>query len=209
MGEDQIEVYERIHELFGKLDLRRAHVAAHQWPGDWQGLVSDRPEFLASLTLAGGLPPDPSSLENLPAPLFVFCGDAGSPEKEIEQELAVCADVSSLLLSGYPRELWDDIVADRVDEIAPAFEAFLQRAAEKCHAPDASCKEGEGTCAGLRYNVRGSGPPLVLLPLGLAKSQWEPLVERLSTRYRTITVQGPHLGPAAVLEGRARTKGHH
>jgi hypothetical protein len=27
--------------------------------------------------------------------------------------------------------------------------------------------------AGITYAIRGSGPPLVLLPLGLAPSQWE------------------------------------
>ena len=33
-------------------------------------------------------------------------------------------------------------------------------------------------------------------------------MERLSARYCTITAQGPHLGPAAVLEGRAKTSGY-
>ena len=208
MVDENLDTYERIYELFRHLNLTRAHVASHQWPGDWQGLAGDRPALLASLTLAGGLPPDPSSLEGLRAPLFVFCGDAGSPETEINQTLAACSEASSLFLTGYSRQLWDDIVADRVDDIAPAFEAFLQRVEQKCPVPVASCKEGEGTHAGLRYKVRGSGPPLVLFPLGLAKSQWEPLAERLSARYSTITVQGPHLGPAAVLEGRAKTSGY-
>ena len=208
MADDNLDVYERIYALFRHLKLTRAHVATHQWPGDWQGLASDRPDFLASLTLAGGLPPNTAALEALPAPLFVFCGEGGSADRDITQAAAALSNPSVLTLQGYSRELWDDIVADRTEEILPALEAFLDRVEAKGSVPKASCEEGEGACAGLRYKVRGSGPPLVLFPLGLAKSQWEPLIERLSARYCTVTVQGPHLGPAAVLEGRAKSKGY-
>ena len=208
MADENIDVYERILALFQHLDITRAHVASHQWPGDWQGLASERTDLLASLTLAGGLPPDTAPLEALSVPLFVFCGDAGSSEKDIRKATAACSDARLLLLTEYSKELWDDIVADRTNEVAPAFEAFLERANQQGAVPNATCKEGEGTCAGIRYQVRGSGPALVLFPLGLAKSQWEPLLERLSARYCTITVQGPHLGPAAVLEGRAKTSGY-
>jgi hypothetical protein len=40
-----------------------------------------------------------------------------------------------------------------------------------------SLPEGEGEVAGITYRVRGSGPPLVLMPLDLTPSQWEPLIE--------------------------------
>ena len=100
--DENIDVYERIYELFRHLNLTRTHVASHQWPGDWQGLASDRSELLASLTLAGGLPPDSSSLVSLDAPLFVFCGDAGSPETEINQTLAACSEASSLFSPATP-----------------------------------------------------------------------------------------------------------
>ena len=69
MACDNLDVYERIYALFRHLNLTRAHVATHQWPGDWQGLASDRPELLASLTLAGGLPPDTSALKERVADL--------------------------------------------------------------------------------------------------------------------------------------------
>ena len=54
----------------------------------------------------------------------------------------------------------------------------------------ASLREGEGEIAGISYRIRGVGPPLVLLPMFLAPSQWEPLVPRLSERYCTITLGG-------------------
>ena len=61
---------------------------------------------------------------------------------------------------------------------------------------------GEGEEAGISYTVRGSGPPLLLFPLGLAASQWEPLLPALSEGYTTITLGGPYLGMVAFLETR-------
>jgi hypothetical protein len=48
-----------------------------------------------------------------------------------------------------------------------------------------------GEIAGISYRIHGSGDPLVLLPLWLAPSQWDPLVRRLSQEYSTITLGGP------------------
>jgi SAM-dependent methyltransferase len=50
----------------------------------------------------------------------------------------------------------------------------------------------------------GSGPPLLLLPLLLAPSQWEPLAPALSEHYCTIALGGAFLGSVAVLEARGR-----
>ena len=60
-------------------------------------------------------------------------------------------------------------------------------------------------CAGISYRIRGAGPPLVLLPMFLAPSQWEPLAPRLSERYCTITLGGAALGAVAILESRGRS----
>ena len=62
--------------------------------------------------------------------------------------------------------------------------------------------------AGISYQIRGSGPPLVLLPLGFAPSQWEPLLPTLSKRYCTITLGGAELGVAPFLENRGRAPGY-
>jgi len=47
-----------------------------------------------------------------------------------------------------------------------------------------------------------------LLPLGVASSQWEPLVPRLSERWCTIILGGAYLGMIGSLEARARTAGY-
>ena len=44
----------------------------------------------------------------------------------------------------------------------------------------------------------------MLLPLGLAPSQWQPLITLLSQRYCTITLTGAALGMVAFLEARAQ-----
>jgi len=81
------------------------------------------------------------------------------------------------------------------------------------HTPPEGAKtvplaEEQGEIAGISYRMRGSGPPLVLLPLFLAPSQWEPLVSRLSQQYCTITLGGVELGAVAILESRGRAAGY-
>jgi ubiquinone/menaquinone biosynthesis C-methylase UbiE len=68
----------------------------------------------------------------------------------------------------------------------------------------ANLPECEGEIAEITYSARGSGPPLILLPIALAPSQWQPLVPMLADRYCTITLGGPRLGMVAHLEARAR-----
>jgi ubiquinone/menaquinone biosynthesis C-methylase UbiE len=67
----------------------------------------------------------------------------------------------------------------------------------------------QGAVAGITYQSQGEGQPLVLLPLSLASSQWDPLLSQLSTRCRTITLGGPALGFLAMLESRGHAVGYH
>jgi ubiquinone/menaquinone biosynthesis C-methylase UbiE len=71
--------------------------------------------------------------------------------------------------------------------------------------PTIALPEGEGEAAGISYRIRGAGPPLVLMPLDLAPSQWEPLISTLSARHCTITLGGPLLGAVGILEARGRS----
>ncbi len=66
----------------------------------------------------------------------------------------------------------------------------------------------QGAIAGITYHSQGEGSPLVLLPLSLASSQWDPLLSRLSTKSRTVTLGGPELGFLAMLESRGRSAGY-
>ena len=70
--------------------------------------------------------------------------------------------------------------------------------------PAIRLSEAEGEVAGISYRIRGTGPPLVLMPLSLAPSQWDLLIATLSARYCTLSLGGPLLGVVGnVLESAA------
>ncbi len=81
---------------------------------------------------------------------------------------------------------------------------LLARMSQEQKIRGVSLPEGEGEVAGISYRVEGSGPPLLLFPLALALSQWEPLLPKLRERFCTIILGGAKLGEVAILEERAR-----
>ena len=131
-------------------------------------------------------------------------GDQGPTDERIQGLLGGLPAATSVTLRGYAGMLWSDVVADRAEEIGTALIEFLSRVEQQQAIPAVHLPEEEGDVAGISYRIRGAGPPLVLLPLLLAPSQWEPLIARLSARCCTITLGGAALGVVAVLEARAR-----
>ena len=85
---------------------------------------------------------------------------------------------------------------------------FLTETQASLQLPPCSSSAGEGEVAEISYSVRGHGPPLVLFPLSLASSQWEPLIPSLSEHFTTVTIGGRHVGLVRVLEDRARAPGY-
>ena len=79
-----------------------------------------------------------------------------------------------MTLSEYVDASWSDVIADRADEVGSALRDHLERGPR---LPDVTVAPESGLVDGIRYEARGGGPPLVLLPLGLAPSQWEPVIE--------------------------------
>jgi SAM-dependent methyltransferase len=104
-------------------------------------------------------------------------------------------------LRGFECHPWSDVIADRGSEIGPAMLSFLDRH----QAPAVALPEGQGEMTEISFRIRGAGPPLVLMPLDLAPSQWEPLIPKLSERYCTISLGGPLLGSVGLLEARGRS----
>jgi ubiquinone/menaquinone biosynthesis C-methylase UbiE len=111
-------------------------------------------------------------------------------------------------LRDYAFAAWTDVAAERTEEIGSAMLEFLQYTRPPAGGSTMPPAETEGEVAGISYRIRGSGPPLVLLPLWLSPSQWEPLVPRLSEQYCTITLGGAELGMVAVLESRGLAAGY-
>lgn len=198
-----IPVEERVLEVLGQLGIPRAHFAVRAW--DWLGLVSTRPDIIASLTLIGTDQGEPSHLARLADRLLLIYGDLG-PFGTAARGLAdALPEAKKHLIGGYLVLPWSDIIVEQRQQVGDAMFRFLER------QPPLPAIEGahmEGQIAGVRYAITGSGPPLVLFPLNLAPSQWEPLIPELSTRFRVIKLTGPHLGIAPMLETRGATPGY-
>src|SRR3546814_17258965 len=80
------------------------------------------------------------------------------------------AGAERLVLPDYAAPGWADVIADRTDAVADRMTDFLARHAADTARPPAR----EGAVAGITYRMRGSGPPLILLPFFLAPPQWAP-----------------------------------
>jgi SAM-dependent methyltransferase len=189
-------------DLFQHLGITEAHIAAGQMVrNDWYGLATRYPHRVASLTLVSPMTLDTNEIAGLASRMLVMAGDQGRSAQGAIRLRAELPNASSHILRGYECHPWSDVMADRGSEIAQAMYDFLDRHP----APAVSLPEREGEAAEITYRICGSGPPLVLMPLDLAPSQWEPLLPTLITRYCTITLGGRHLGVVSMLEGRGRS----
>jgi SAM-dependent methyltransferase len=206
--EDTLLVEERLRRVFQHLGIDRAHVAGSgRTPSDWRGLTTAFPETVASLTLLCPAIVD-QNIAHLASRLLVITGDQGPTAENVRASMARLQNASVVFLSGYSFLGWSDVVADRSDEIGSAILHFLGQVASPPARDVAPTAEKEGEIAGISYRIQGRGPPLVLLPLFLAPSQWDPLMNRLSERYCTITLGGTELGAVAMLESRGRAAGY-
>jgi len=191
------------------LGLEQAHVIASV-PGEVLNYANTHPKFVTSLTLVCPARIDADTLGSFNVPRLVMAGDQGPPGEIAKRAASGLADTSFLSLRDYFSPPWADAVADCAAEIIPALLSFLGSVDQPCNKADQSIglAEGEGEVADISYRIQGSGFPVVLFPLGLASSQWEPLLTVLSERYCTITLGGTELGFMATLESRGSSSGY-
>jgi SAM-dependent methyltransferase len=200
----RFQVEERLAQLLAHLGLDQAHFAA-RLDNDWTGLVLRRPELVASLTLVCPVYMNAAALRPLASRLLVV-NDEHPTGRRVTQAMAHLPDATLLTLPDYAGFLWADVMADRPNAIGTALLEFVARMeAERPGQRPVTLPEGAGEVAGLTYHIRGSGPPLVLLPLAFAPSQWAPILPMLSARCCTITLSGAAVGMIAVLEARGRS----
>jgi SAM-dependent methyltransferase len=198
-------VADRLSQVLDHLGIERAHFAASML-ADVTGFVEEHPERIASLTLI--CPPrlDPSTLRALGARLTIVAGDQGRPAAMVRDAIRSLPEATVVWLPEYFSPPWADVVADCTANI----ETVLLNVISKEQAQNDRPVPGNlsGAVAGITYDTRGEGPPLLLLPLSLASSQWDPLLSRLHTRCRTVTLGGPVLGFLAMLESRGNAAGY-
>jgi SAM-dependent methyltransferase len=197
----------RILQLFKHLGIQRAHIAG-QMAADWRGLADTHPKVISSLTIICPVGIDTDALGEIGARTLVFNGDEGPRTKSVQLSMTSLPDATTVTLKGSQNLPWMDVVADYTDEIIGSMKEFLANMDQKQGGRILRLPEGTGEFAGLTYRISGQGPPIVLLPLGLAPSQWDPIVSNLAEQYCTITLGGTALGFVAVLEERGWSTGY-
>ncbi len=202
--EANIAVADRLAQVLDHLAIERAHFAASML-ADVTGFAEAYSERIASLTLV--CPPrlDPG-LRALGSRLLIIAGDQGRPAAMVREAVTNLPEAAVVWLTGYFSPPWADPVADCRADIESALLRFLKR--EQPQNDGTVSADVQGEIAGITYHAQGGGPPLVLLPLSLAASQWDPLLSSLSARCRTVTLGGPELGFLAMLESRGRPGGY-
>jgi SAM-dependent methyltransferase len=200
---EQISLEDRFRELFKHLGLVRAHVAGG-YALDAVTLARALPDAIASIALVCPfrLPSEP--FRTFDDRVLFFSGDTGPNASSVPHVLAELPHARSVRLQEYADSAWADAIADRRGDIEPALLGFLEEMTRRQLVAPMSHADGAGAAGGITYQVSGSGPPLVLLPLSLARSQWDPLIATLSERYTTIVLGGAHLGFVPTLESRMR-----
>jgi ubiquinone/menaquinone biosynthesis C-methylase UbiE len=202
-ADSEIRTEERLSQPFQHLGLRRAHLAAG-YAAHAVDLAGGYPELVSSLTLVCPTRFDPEPLRPLGSRLLFFHGDRGGNSQNIPRAQAILNEATVVTFPDYADALWSDAVSDRQAEIRAAMLSFLDEISREDSIAPVHIPPGQSEYAGIRYEVRGNGPPLVLLPLNLARSQWDRLVPALAEHYCTITTGGAFLGFVPFLEERMR-----
>ena len=189
---------DRIVAVLDALGIARAHIAT-QLPGDIADLVEQHPDRLCGVALVAPSRCNPARFRHLGGRLLFIAPEGGTLSNTAARALPQLPDAQSVRLDGYTAESWDDIAVERPDltTILAGFFATIPAA----DTADGSPQSGEA--AGIRYRAMGSGPVLVVTPMALAPSQWEPLLPALAQHFRVVALAGPKLGMLALLEERA------
>jgi ubiquinone/menaquinone biosynthesis C-methylase UbiE len=201
-------IEDRILQVLQHLGITHTHIAARV-PGDWQGLATTHSETIASLTLVCPQGMEPGILSSMASRLLVFSGDRGAPAERVRRVVMNLPEATLHILRDYVSPTpYTDVAVDRTAELGAAMTAFLAHIDQRTRTRTVALAEGSGEVAGIAYRIQGTGSPLVLLPLSVAPSQWEPLLPQLNRQHCTITLSGPALGMVASLEGRGHTTGY-
>ena len=190
---------QRLAALWDYLGLGVAHLAA-QMPADVASFVSSHAERVAGMVLCTPTRLDPSPFVGVSDRVLMITAEHGLTAEATERALARLPGSQRQKLRGYDAPAWADVVADRTDDVGRWMIEFLKG----FDADRPPVRALEGTVAGLSYRISGEGPALVLCPLFLAPSQWEPAIPLLSRHFTVITLGGQFLGGIAALEDRAR-----
>lgn len=203
-----MELHERVRRLFEHHGIERAHFIAGGFVHHLIELAVAAPDLVASVTLVCPHRLPLNLAGDLSMPFNIVSGDRGRAAEMVDRVLSNVAKPDRVVLSDYEPMLWNDIALERTSELLDGIAGFLTRVDRGTDLASARPVNGVGMVSELPYRSDGVGRPVVLFPLGLAPSQWGPLVEHLGRRYAVISVTGVHTPPTSILEERAGTPGY-
>jgi SAM-dependent methyltransferase len=203
-----VELHERVRRLFAHHGIERAHFIGGGFVDPLLELAIAAPDLVASLTLVCPFQLPLTLVGDLSMPFNILHGDRGRGAELIDQVLSDVVKPERVVLSDYEPKLWSDVALERTSELLDGVAGFLTRVDRGTDLASAHPVDAAGIVAELAYRSEGAGRPVVLFPLGLAQSQWGPLVEHLSKRYAAFSVSGVHTPPTSILEKRAGTPGY-
>jgi SAM-dependent methyltransferase len=184
---------ERVLAVFDALGIERAHLLARS-PIDVLDVVRADPNRIASIVIQGSAA-RPEDFGALADRTLWIIGDQG----ETARSMANRPGAAISTIEGCSDFMWSDTVSDDTEAVWQAVGSHLKRFDDCTSATLAA----EGEVAGVSYRAAGSGPPVVLMPLGLSAHQWDALIPRLRETYSTVLLGGRHLQPVENLEARA------
>lgn len=197
---------QRLATLFEHLCLERAHFGV-QNTAELDPIIAEQPERFASLTLAGLNRLRAATVAPVADRLLLMYG-AGAGADAVAVNLPDLPAAESHCFEDYTVLTWSDVAAERGAEVVPRWLDFLARSEAARPASQPETTDREGQVAGITYGLYGDGPALVLLPMLLAPSQWDPIIEQLAEHYCVVSLGGRHLGGVAFIDGRGRDPGY-
>ncbi len=204
MSDSDNPVADRLVALLDALGLKQAHFLGCM-SGDWGALALERPDLFCTLTVVAPHlnKGTPAGLEAFNVPTQVIAGDIGTPADRARGLAERFGDAAFVSLDRYESPAWADTIADRTDDVERAVRGLMARTEADGKAPSRCDRSGDGAVDDILYRIQGTGPAVVVLPLSMARTQWDPLVERLARDHAVIVLGGPRLGIVSLLEGRA------
>ena len=199
-----LSVPQRLMGLCTALGIRQAHFAA-TLEDDWQELATMHSDVIASLSLIFPHAANLDALMRLDGPIRILHGEHANGLESLREAATTHPRASLDLLAEYKGFLWSDVAAEHPQAV---IRTILAAAAASHLANVSSDLPKEGEIHGITYRTWGDGPPLFLLPLALAPSQWDPVIEALAEQFAVILLGGAEVGTVAHLEARGRCVGY-
>jgi len=195
---------ERIYRCLHAVGVPRAHFAGLDANAVTM-LLKARPEMVASYAHIGGVSVHDHALHQLAGRLLVVRGDHGATAGSVSDAGLADFGARECVLAGHEDVPWADTAAQRSGDLLSALLAFWRELDEAHPLAPFQPQQATGEVAGITFRAAGAGTPVVLLPLFLAASQWEPILADLRAHHAIIVLGGPELSPVSNIEWRAQT----